>query len=142
MPRVTADEYLEKWQRRTNAAGQDVRAGVERVTEAPGVKAAQAADRMLAGITESINNGKWQRAVAGVSLDDWKRQTIDVGIPRIAAGVNASVTKNRGKIEKLLSDVDAVQAEVDRMPKTTFQDRIQRMVAFSQGMHDKSQTGR
>jgi hypothetical protein len=139
MARTTPEEYMEKWGRRLKGAGQDIRAGVERTTVAPGIAAAQASDKMLAGITEALNSGKWQRAVAGVSLQDWKEATVNKGINRIAAGVDASMSKNRVKVEKLLSDVDSSVSEIARMPSTTFQDRIQRMVSFSEAMHRRSQ---
>ena len=140
--KVDTNQYLDKWARRSKAATQDVRQGIERVTEAPGVKAAQNADRMAEGIMQAINSGKWQRAVAGVSLEAWKRKTIEVGIPRIASGVDASLDKNRAKIDQLLQDVAAAQVEVDRMPSTSFQDRVQRSVRFQEIMHEKAQSGR
>jgi len=40
MARVNASEYAEKWGRRTKVATEDYRKGVERVSQAPGEKAA------------------------------------------------------------------------------------------------------
>lgn len=139
--RVNTDEYLEKWARRTSGASQDYRSGIERVTEAPGIKAAQAADAMRAGLLESLDSGKWQRNVAAVSLQDWKETTIEKGVSRLGPGVQASIGRNRAKIDKLLADVESSKNEVDRMPSATFQDRVQKMVQFSTLMHNKALAG-
>ena len=40
MAKVTPQEFAEKWARRTQGATQDYIRGIDRVTEAPGVKAA------------------------------------------------------------------------------------------------------
>lgn len=137
MSKLTASEYAEKWGRNLKQSTSDIRAGVERVTEAPGIKAAREGDKMLAGITRSIQDGTWQRAVAGVSLQDWQTATVQKGIGRIAAGVDGAMTKQVSMAEKLLAAVDSVKAQVDQMPSTTLEDRIQRMVSFARGMSEK-----
>jgi hypothetical protein len=110
---------------------------VDRVTEAPGIAAAAKADKMLAGITEAINDGSWAAAVSGVSLADWRTATIDKGIGRIAAGVDGAMQAQVQMAEKLLAAVESVKTTVDAMPDTNLEDRIQRMVAFSRGMAEK-----
>jgi len=62
--RVTPAEFVEKHNRRTKAALEDLRRGVEAVTEAPGAKAAAKADKMRANLLEALDSGKWQRRVA------------------------------------------------------------------------------
>ena len=137
MAKVTAQQYADKWGRRLKGATTDIRNGVERVTEAPGAKAARQSDKMLAGIQAAIADGRWQRAVAGVSLDEWKTATLDKGIGRIAAGVDSAMSKQIVMAEKLLAAVDSVTSTVDNMPDTTLEDRINRMVAFARGMSEK-----
>lgn len=137
MARVNAQEYADKWGRRLSASTQDIRRGVERVSEAPGASAARNADRMLAGIQVAIQDGRWQRAVAGVSLQDWKEATISKGIGRIASGVEGAMSKQRDMAERLLAAVDTVKSRVDQMPSTTLEDRINRMVTFARGMSEQ-----
>jgi hypothetical protein len=137
MAKLNASQYVEKWGRNLKGAGTDIRNGVERVTVAPGQQAAQQADKMLAGIQRAIADGVWQRAVASVSLEDWKNATITKGIGRIAAGVDGAEQKQLQMAERLLAAVDTVKAQVDTMPDATLEDRIQRMVAFSRGMAEK-----
>lgn len=137
MAKLTAAQYVEKWGRNLKGAGTDIRNGVERVTVAPGQLAAAQSDKMLAGIQRAIADGVWQRAVASVSLEDWKEKTITKGIGRIAAGVDGAQQKQLAMAERLLAAVDQVKATVDTMPDATLEDRIQRMVAFSRGMAEK-----
>ena len=137
MAKLTAAEATEKWGRRLKGSGEDIRRGIDRVTEAPGQKAARAADKMLAGVQQSISDGTWQSQVAGVSLEEWKEKAKNKGIGRIAAGVDAAMPKHVQTMERVLAAVDATKAEVDRMPSTTLEDRINRMVAFSRGMSSR-----
>ena len=134
MAKVTAAQYVEKWGRRLQGATTDIRNGVGRVTEAPGIKAARKADKMLAGITEAITSGKWANAVANVTLEEWKNATIDKGIGRISAGVEAALPKQLQMAEKLLAAVDSVNASIDVMPDNTLEERIQRSVQFQRKM--------
>lgn len=139
--RTNTDQWFEKWGRKTKASGQDMRDGINRVMEAPGIKAAQASDRMLAGITEAITSGKWGRAVSKVSLQDWKDSMLDKGVGRVSAGVDQAANTKRAAIDKLLQDVDSASDSVRAMPNASFQDRLSRMTQFATLMHEKSQQG-
>lgn len=132
---LTGQQVADKWSRRMKASGADMRTGVEGVTTAPGVKAATKADKMLAGIQEAIRSGKWQKAVSSVSLEDWKKAMIDKGINRVSAGVDASMQKTTQKFDALMSAIGSLKPTIDKMPDTTFEDRVAKMVAWSQGMH-------
>ena len=72
MSKVNAAEWLKKWGTNLNASSQYIRDGVGRVSVAPGIAAAAAADRMLAGIQEAVSSGMWAKRVASVSLSDWQ----------------------------------------------------------------------
>lgn len=130
-------QYAEKWARNTANARPDYEAGVRRVTEAPGVKAAQAADKMLAGIEEAIRSGRWAANVASVGLSDWQNAAINKGASRLADGVQNAA----GKVEEIarinLANIEQVTEQVRRMPSTTFQDRLRRMTEYATQMHGK-----
>ena len=136
MARVNASEYAEKWGRRTKGATDDYRKGVERTSTAPGELAAQQADLMARKVAESIASGKWQRAVAGVSLQDWKTAALNKGAGRIAAGVDGAQTKQVQMAEKLLANVDRAVAAANQTPRGSFEDNINRMISFARSMHD------
>lgn len=134
MSRVTAEEYAEKWGRRLSGATADIARGIDRTTEAPGIRAAKAKDKMLTKVTESIQSGRWERNVAAVSLDDWKNAAKSKGVGRIGQGVEAAKPKQAQMAAKLLAAVDASVAVVKAMPSTTLEDNIARSAAYMREM--------
>jgi hypothetical protein len=136
MARVTATQAADKLIKRLTQATADVTAGVEQVTVAPGLAAAEAADLMLIRLTESITSGRWAQAVGSVTLQEWRTAMLKKGVPRIAAGIQAS----KGKLEKfyaqLLPAVDSAVATIDAMPRTTLEDRINRSSQFQRIMSE------
>lgn len=137
MAKLTAEEYAEKWSRRLKGSTEDIRRGVDKVTVAPGVAAAKAADKMLAKLTEAVNSGMWANQVAGVSLDDWKTAFNLKGIGRIAAGVDAASAKQVVMAQKLLKAVDESAAIANALPKVTLEDSINRMTTFVREMNKR-----
>lgn len=117
-----------KWKNRLQQSTQEVQAGVQRVTVAPGQKAAAASATWLARLQAS--QPKWARNVAAVSLQDWQRAMIEKGVPRIAQGAEQSV----GKVERFMQDflphVERGRQMVQAMPKVSLQDGINRAVAM------------
>ena len=136
MARVNASEYAEKWGRRTKVATEDYRKGVERVSQAPGEKAAAQAALFAQKVAEAVASGKWQRSVAGVSLQDWKTAALQKGAGRIAAGVDGASKKQVAMAEKLLANVDRAVAAANQTPRGSIEDNINRMVTFARTMHD------
>lgn len=132
--RVDADQFVEKHNRRTKAALQDMRAGVERVTEAPGKKAAAAQGKMRAKVLESIDNGKWARRVGSVTLEDWKADMLQKGVDRVPAGLDRAEGKVRAFAEKLIPAQNRALAEMEGMPNLTLEDGIARAVFWIRKM--------
>lgn len=137
MAKVNAQEYAEKWGRRLKGSTDDIRRGIARVSEAPGVKAAQAQDLMKMKLNESIDNGTWASQVRSVSLGDWQAQATNKGINRIAAGVDAASQSQVVMAEKLLANVDAAAAAARRLPKGTIEDSIARMTTYVREMNKR-----
>jgi len=140
MARLSASEFQEKHARRLTAAIEDVRRGIDRVTESPTAKAAASKDKMLANLTASVQNGKWAAGLNRVTLEDWKAKARDVGVNRIAAGITAAKSKVIAFAEKLLPHIDAQQAKIKSMPSITLEDNISRMTTFIRGMADFKRT--
>jgi|SRR6478735_4102272 len=135
MARMTGQAYAKKWADNMKSSGQYIRDGVNAVTEAPGIKAAAKSAKMLAGIQEAISSGKWQKAVAAVPLEQWKKTMLDKGVGRIAAGVDSSMGHMAEMGEKLMQALDTVGQKVRSMPDDTYDQRVQRMLAQIEGMH-------
>lgn len=136
MAKLTAAEFQEKHARRLKAAVEDVRRGIDRVTEAPTAKAAAKQDKMLANLTASVNSGKWSAGLKRVSLEDWKRKARDVGVNRIAAGIDAAKTKVVAFAEDLLPHIDRGKDKIKAMPDVTLDDNINRMTSFIRHMSE------
>jgi len=134
MARMTPAEAREKHARRLKASIPDIEAGVDRVTEAPGKKAAAKADKMLAGITEAVRDGTWARRVGAVSLEEWKAKMKAKGVGRIAAGIDAAAAKTEDFFAQLFSYQDSIKSKVDGMPDLTLEDSINRMTTWVRDM--------
>lgn len=140
MAKLTPAEFQEKHARRLTAAVEDVRKGIARVTESPTEKAAAKQDKMLANLTQAVQDGKWARGLRRVSLDQWKQQATNVGVNRIASGITAAKDKVIAFAEQLLPHIDKLQSQIKTMPDITLEDSISRMTAWVRGMADFKRT--
>jgi len=134
MAKLTATEFQEKHARRLKGAVEDVRRGIDRVTESPTDKAAAKQDKMLANLTASVQSGKWANGLKRVTLEDWKRKARDIGVNRIAAGIDGAKEKVVAFAEQLLPHIDRQRDKIKAMPDVTLDDNINRMTSFCRGM--------
>ena len=134
MPKLTAAEFQEKHARRLKAAASDIRIGIEKVTESPTKKAAAKIDKMRNNWLAKIDDGTTKRRLEAVPLETWKAQAINVGIGRIAQGIDGASAKVIDFATKLLPAVEAAQKKVKAMPDLTLEDNINRMTTFVREM--------
>ena len=134
MAKLTAAEFQEKYARRIKASVEDIRRGIDRVTESPTDKAAAKQDKMLTNLTQAVTSGKWAAGLKRVSLDEWKKKARDVGVNRIAAGVDAAKDKVQAFAETLLPHIDRGMDKIKNMPDITLDDNINRMTTFTRHM--------
>jgi len=136
MAKLTASEFQEKHARRLKGAVEDVRRGIDRVTENPCEKAAAKQDKMLSNLTAAVQSGKWAQGLKRVSLDTWKRKARDIGVNRIAAGIDGAKDKVIEFAEVLLPHIDRGQEKIKAMPDITLDDNINRMTSFIRHMSE------
>ena len=134
MARVTPQQAAEKWQRRLSGASQDYINGVQSVTEAPGRRAAAAANKAAQNYQAKIADGSWARRVGNVSLGEWQQQAATKGAQRLASGAAAATPKMEGFMSEFLPYVDSARAEIDRMPNNSLEDAKARMLAWTDRM--------
>lgn len=134
MAKLTPEQFAEKHNRRTKAALDDMRAGIEAVTESPTAKAAAKQEKMRQRLLEAIESGKWANGLKRVSLEEWKSKMIELGINRVAAGLDANKDKVQAFAEQLLPHIEAGQKLIEKMPDVTLEDNINRMTAFIRHM--------
>lgn len=132
MPRRTdANTAADYWAQGLANAGTKIAAGIDRVSTAPGVKAAAKKDKYVAGVNASQD--LWARRVAAVSLGEWQ-QRAKAGTGRIAEGANAKKDKYANSVQAVFAHMDSVLSRVDSMPDNTLEQRIQKSADFQRGM--------
>lgn len=132
--KLTPREIAEKHAQRLIGATQDIERGVSRVTESPMEKAAENVDKYLAGVQRAAQSGKWQAGLRRMDLGEWKDRMIKKGIPRIAAGVQASMGKTTAFWEDMLPHIEQGKATISSMPDLTLEHNIARMTSFVRHM--------
>ena len=134
MARFTAEEVTDKHAARLKASTPYIEAGVNRVTEAPGKKAAAKQEKMKTNLVAAIDNGKWAKRVGAVSLEDWKAKTITKGIGRIAAGIDGARDKQVDFYNQLLPAIDNAKSKIANMSDVTVEDNINRCTTYLREM--------
>lgn len=132
--KITPAEFQEKHARNLKASLVDMRAGVERVTEAPGGLAAAKQDKMLANLTAKVTDGTWAARLRKVTLEEWREKMINKGLPRVSGGIDAASAKVTDFATQLLPAVDAAARKAQAMPDLTLEDSISRMTSFVRDM--------
>lgn len=135
---VTAQQWLAKWKTNLDGAGTYITNGVNAVTVAPGVAAAQAQDRMLSGVQQAVQSGKWARNVSAVPLQSWKDAMLKKGLGRISAGTAQAQTTAVQSVTTLLNNVQSSVAVANQLPKGGLQQGIARAVAYMNAMSQAS----
>ncbi len=134
MSKLTPKEAQEKHAKRLKASVEDIRAGINRVTENPCEKAAAKQEKMKTRLMASIDSGKWADGLRSVPLADWKKKFLDKGVNRISAGIDAAAPKTEAFFSQLFPHIDTLQTQVKAMPDLTIDDSIARMNTFVRGM--------
>jgi hypothetical protein len=134
MARLTAQEFAEKHNRRLKGALSDMQAGVERITVSPTSQAAAKQDKMIQRLTARVQDGTWATRLRAVSLDSWKGDMIEKGIPRVSGGIDRAQGKVQDFAAQLLPYIDSQKAAIEKMPDLTLEDSIGRMSSFIRGM--------
>lgn len=137
---LNAADVAAKWSRNLGASGDQIRKGVNAVTEAPGKLAAKEVDRYLQGV--QMNSKKWQKALEKVTLQDWQKAVIEKGLARIANGATAAKPKFEAFFREWITFLDGLQATLRANPRGGLAANIQRMVKVVEAAHKWGQDRR
>lgn len=132
--KLTPSEWAEKQGTRLKAALPEMQAGIERVTEAPGIAAAKAKDKMRQNLLKKLDDGTWEKNVAKVTVSEWKDAIITKGLPRIASGIDGARAKVTKFADQFGKHIDTAAATIDAMPTLNIQQSGAKMMA--QMMHN------
>lgn len=134
MAKLTAQEFQEKHNRRMKGAIEDMRLGITRVSASPTAAAAAKQEKMLARLTAKVQDGTWANRLKAVTLESWKADTLEKGLPRVAGGIDRAADKVTAFAGKLLPFEDSLAASVAKLPDVTLEDSINRMTTWVRGM--------
>ena len=131
----------ERWARSMASASTAYSEGIDGVTVSPTELAAANEQGYLAGTAAAVSSGKFKRNLQKVTLADWKRVAKEKGAARIGAGATAA----KSKVEKFWQVFGPIQEaaaeQVRAMPKTTFEERMARMISMATMTHEAGQRG-
>ena len=137
---ATAASATRKWGDRLKSSQNEIREGVTNTKKNPMELAAAKSDKWINRLNEAHQSGRFAARLRAVPIERWRANTIEVGIPRIAAGVD----KAKGDMEKFFAQLlpyqENLKTEVDRMPDVTLEDSIARMTTFVRGMAEFSRS--
>lgn len=131
--RVSPQDATTKWVNNLSGATAAISAGIDRVTEAPGAKAAAKQQKWIQAVQASQD--KWKRNVAAVSLQQWQQLFKSVGVQRIAQGAQAKQSKYTNFAQQFFPYLEQGVQKVAAMPDTTFEERVQKSVAMMRHNH-------
>lgn len=75
------------------ATREKYRKGIQKVTENPMLKAAEAEQDYLDGIMLSVSSGKRRRALEAASFEGWKQNSAGAGADRLGSGAKKAQAK-------------------------------------------------
>lgn len=130
--RVQPSDGANAWGQGFGASGAKYQRGVQNVKDAPNAKAAAALPRWIASVTSKAVQDKFVARNNAVTLESWKKSTIEYGVQNLSRGATKGAPKYQAFAGSFYPHLDAGLAKVSAMPNVTLQDRISRAVAMMQ----------
>lgn len=127
---LNAATIADQWANGMANCGDKIRAGVNAVNESPTEKAAQASDRYVSGVQRAASNGKFQAGLRKVTLEDWRKATLDKGINRIPQGAAQAKPKFKSFMAEFIPHLEQGMRELDNMPRGDVEQNIARAAAM------------
>ena len=127
---ISPQAAAQKWARNLAGATESIKAGINAVTEAPGVRAVANAEAYLAGVQRSFSEKKWQNNTAAVSLEEWKRAATTKGLANLQAGIQAGQPKMAAFMAAFMPFLQGVVDTVKQLPKGGIENGVQRAVTM------------
>lgn len=125
--RSTPEMATQKWVTNLSGATERMKAGAMALQQAPGEKAAAAADKWLAKV--SAARDKFARNSRAVTLAQWQQAYTTTGVNRVAQGAQDKKSKVLAFQAEFQSYLKAGAATIDRMPTNTLEDGVNKAAA-------------
>jgi hypothetical protein len=129
------DYVVEKWARRAKGAVEDLKKGVELTKKDWASLLKKAKDYMKLNYNEALDT-YFDKAVDKVGTEGWRSKTLTKAPARYPSGIDAGAGDYKSKMTDILAFEDSLQAEIQKMPNMTLEDRIARANAWIRKMHE------
>jgi len=123
-----AERWVSKQIARAAVATEDFKAGVEAPDRDPIKAALDASAKRAAKVRESLEKKTWEAAMRKVSVDEWKKATLEKGADRFARGIEFAEPKIRKFVAAFQPKLQEIQNAVRALPDVTDADREKRML--------------
>jgi len=128
----TAQQAKSNWQTSFAGSGTRYTQGVQSVKTAPGALAAAAQDKWQTNVSSASAKQSFASKVGAVTLSAWQLAATTTGVSRLSQGATKGAPKYGAFIDGFLPKLTDIVTQVESMPSTTTQDRINRAVAYMQ----------
>jgi hypothetical protein len=130
--KTSAADAAANWASGFGGSATKYSAGIDAVTVAPGLAAAQQQAAYLAGVQNNVKI--WAQKVAAVDLNTWKAAAKGTGASRLASGATKGAPKMQAFMNAFLPQLTNV---VGSLPaRGTFDQNMQRFTAFATALHN------
>lgn len=121
-----------EWASRLGGSTQKIKDGIMAVSVSPTESALRQVDAYQQGIARAIADGRYQRGLQSVSLQDWQQAALTKGVARIAQGAAQAKPKMEAFLAQFLPHVEAGKQKLASMPRGSIDQNIARAVAMMQ----------
>lgn len=128
MARKNPIDSFDKYKKRAESAGDEMKKGVERTTVNPTERAAAAVDKYAAGTQKAVSDGTFVRGCQASTLEDWKSATAGKGSQNYANGVRSISPKAKRAMTEQFEKAQKASEEIQTMANVTEDDARQRML--------------
>lgn len=127
---IDQSRWVDKYERRATVARVDYEAGVKKPKRNPIEAAIAAKETMVAKLTEVLAGTKWEDALRFVGEEGWRTAALKKGAPRYPEGIRAGLNKVKDFVGKFAPHLEAGMADVEKMPKRTLEESIEKAAAM------------
>lgn len=131
---ISPEEWAEKQVERASRAASEWEKNVQRPRRDPIKAAIAAGPKRAEKLRESLDNKKWEKAMAGVDEDLMYSVIRKRGAAAFRSGIEDRKEKVLARAKELQPMVATLKATIDAMPDVTDADREKRLLAARRGM--------
>ena len=131
---LSAEEWVDKWERHAKAAKEDYKKGVRRPKRDPIKAAAAANDKYKQRLMEALEEDRWLKKMQKLNFEDWALGILLTGEGRYADGITKRRIRAEGAYKELRDLVNLLFKTIQQMPEETPEQRAAKMLAARQGM--------